>query len=877
ILINGPRESNVLSVGRKPEGGGMPEGGPGVSGGASKSYSVWFSPTRASDFDLLFSSPNSWNLSRKMVSVFKFFPKDVSRMFSLGAFSKLKNWGIDLALNSEAIVEWSCNGTLNAIDTVNLLDSLMSKGVKVKYIEMDMPLYKGRTYCKQGLNESAIQVAAYISKIKSLYPGIIIGDLEPYPFFSVQELKDWKDELSRNVVSLGFLHILIDMGKVERDGVHNSLSFKFGQKETVFNWTTDRCAQDDVPDTPARAFVDVNGRVQLLASHYDTRRAIGTNLSSVRHECNVLFSSHRDYTASNYDYLEWLISPYTLDGQKVFSFVHNEYYGSPGQCTLGQLKCWWNSITAAVSNDAGLTYSHPVQAPGHLIATPPYRYIPNFGKAVGYMMPSNIVKKGDYYYSLFQAESIYLQNRSMCLMRSDNVSDFRSWKIWNGTTFKKFIDPYRTTNFNPKDYLCKNVFWRNPSYSEDIGMLATSVVWSTYLGKFIAIGEGAAYDASLGRTVYGIFYKLSDDLIHWTPRKLLREAPLKWANPFRDPIETYFSFLDDKVPLKIGNVEIPGVRNFELVTQNPYLYYTLSWFKNSPRFWERHLLRQRVHFIKPKGLLKDDLSQINNYYSSSGIDLGVVVTAGHYSAKSAPEYYSDALVYLNNLSSSLGFLRHLVFDDSVNNVILPATPELGGYTQTSLILDGLDRSFLGPTVFNIFPKNVSPGNSVTIYGVGFDSSTGVRIDGSDYWNFKVLSPNEIRVNIPSSIALGYHSLSVTNGTGESFSSGFFVNGGGNGNVVITSISPNIILNSTTTDVILRGTGFDTISLNYIGVNLTSNKGSIFITDSTNPGFIRKGINPGELVLKFVKGGYPVGDYSLQLVVLGSGGFYASNK
>ncbi|RMD45210.1 hypothetical protein D6829_02860, partial [Candidatus Pacearchaeota archaeon] len=33
ILINGPRESNVLSVGRKPEGGGMPEGGPGVSGG----------------------------------------------------------------------------------------------------------------------------------------------------------------------------------------------------------------------------------------------------------------------------------------------------------------------------------------------------------------------------------------------------------------------------------------------------------------------------------------------------------------------------------------------------------------------------------------------------------------------------------------------------------------------------------------------------------------------------------------------------------------------------------------------------------------------------------------------------------------------------
>ena len=48
-----------------------------------------------------------------------------------------------------------------------------------------------------------------------------------------------------------------------------------GPEEMVFDHSTQACQPDDIPDTPARAFRDSQGKIQLLASHYTTRRAVG--------------------------------------------------------------------------------------------------------------------------------------------------------------------------------------------------------------------------------------------------------------------------------------------------------------------------------------------------------------------------------------------------------------------------------------------------------------------------------------------------------------------------------------------------------------------------------------------------------------------------
>ena len=49
-----------------------------------------------------------------------------------------------------------------------------------------------------------------------------------------------------------------------------------GPPQTVFSWAKDRCEDLDIPDLPARAFRDAQGRVQLIAAHYINRRFIGT-------------------------------------------------------------------------------------------------------------------------------------------------------------------------------------------------------------------------------------------------------------------------------------------------------------------------------------------------------------------------------------------------------------------------------------------------------------------------------------------------------------------------------------------------------------------------------------------------------------------------
>ena len=48
-----------------------------------------------------------------------------------------------------------------------------------------------------------------------------------------------------------------------------------GSEKIVFDWTTDRCEDLDIPDAPARAFRDADGNVQLIASHSVNRRMIG--------------------------------------------------------------------------------------------------------------------------------------------------------------------------------------------------------------------------------------------------------------------------------------------------------------------------------------------------------------------------------------------------------------------------------------------------------------------------------------------------------------------------------------------------------------------------------------------------------------------------
>lgn len=334
-----------------------------------------------------------------------------------------------------------------------------------------------------------------------------------------------------------------------------------GRIEKVFNWGGDKCENEDIPDAPARAFVDDEGNVQLIASHKKTRRRIGPNLDEVRHSCDVIFNSDHDSNPRKYNDREWLTAPYTLDGRNIYALIHTEYQGwEHDNCHSSNLmNCWWNSINLASSTNSGRSYSHS-RPPSHNILNSPIDYNPdNTQGPIGFFQPTKIVSKDGFYYVLITQHT---PDWGHCLMRTNNLADPQSWRLWDGSGFNAPVGQTRCQNLSPSP----------PGYD---------LSYNTYLGKYISLC------CHWGSACY---YSLSDDLIHWG----------EWVNLFPEaprPHPEYCMF---------SSLIQPGdpTRNFEQTGRSPWLYYlNCGDGKCSPGCGhtglDRDLKRVRIRFTKP--------------------------------------------------------------------------------------------------------------------------------------------------------------------------------------------------------------------------------------------------------------------------------------
>ena len=357
-----------------------------------------------------------------------------------------------------------------------------------------------------------------------------------------------------------------------------------GPEEVVFDWSQEACRPSDVPDTPARAFRDDQGRVQLIASHYTNRRMTGPDLNHLSLDCSVTMPSHEDPDPSIFDDREWLHSIYTPDGTKVFALIHNEYQGHthPGRCPTGEyIECWYNAVTLAVSTDGGTSFHHTAP-PTHLVASIPYRYAPGSGP-VGLFQPSNIVRNpaDGYYYVLLRAQRYQAQPQGTCVMRTTDLAKPRSWRAWDGFRFNiRFIDPYLEPNEEPQEHVCQPV-----SYQK-IQLMVESLTFNTYLDRFLLVGTAVAQEVG-GKMNSGIYYSTSDDLVHWTPRKLITEVENRNTHECGEPDPVaYPSVLDPE----------STSRNFDTTGKRAYLYFTRYNYEACRETLDRDLVRTPIEF-----------------------------------------------------------------------------------------------------------------------------------------------------------------------------------------------------------------------------------------------------------------------------------------
>ena len=370
-----------------------------------------------------------------------------------------------------------------------------------------------------------------------------------------------------------------------------------GPEQTLFRWSTDACEPNDIPDAPARAFRDASGRVQLISSHYTTRRMIGPDLNSVQHSCSVLLSSFKNAEPAAFNDKVWIASTYTRNGRSVFALLHMEYQGAthPNRCdpsysSSAPLRCWYNAITFASSKNGGNSYAvAPLQS--RLVASLPYPYESGPGP-YGYFSPSDIVYRPDdsYYYVLVASDHAYKdQAQGACLLRTRTPGAPTSWRAWVGTGFSvSFVNPYSNPGISATGHVCA------PVSRDRIGTMTSSLTYNTYFKRFLLVGL-ASYPNPADRSPRDRLLLLTVvRLINWRQHRLLMQATPPWTyqcggeKPAYDP-----SVLDPNSP----------TRNFETTGQTAYLYFVRANFSyNSTTCWwslDRDLERIPITFKLP--------------------------------------------------------------------------------------------------------------------------------------------------------------------------------------------------------------------------------------------------------------------------------------
>lgn len=366
-----------------------------------------------------------------------------------------------------------------------------------------------------------------------------------------------------------------------------------GSIQTVYNYVANKCEDRDVPDTAVHAFRSADGTVNLTGNSLEGNyRNTGPTLDTVTHSCAATYRSAGDETFFNFKYHEWLFSPYTLDGTNVYALAHNEWYPKLANPSCSGTNGVIGAVTLLISNDGGATYAHPAN---YKVGVPTKPWVSGDSCSAWYgdWNTSNIIAKSGYYYVLFSrvgGPPYDSTTTGTCAMRSQNLADASSWRVWTGTDWQ----PMSST---PVCAFLPGLSWN---------MAVESVVYSTYLNKYVALSIDNTHPAE---------YSTSFDLLNWTtPVTII--TPTELSN-------------GDGVHISQGNLWYGSLldptdtsRNFENIGQEPYLYFGLY------KYPSNDIIRQKIRFTNL------DPAPVACTFNNQSVPNGQSVTA--YQSSSVP-------------------------------------------------------------------------------------------------------------------------------------------------------------------------------------------------------------------------------------------------
>lgn len=327
---------------------------------------------------------------------------------------------------------------------------------------------------------------------------------------------------------------------------------------------TPRCAKNDIPDTPLRAFRGANGTVNAIASNRVNYRLTGTDLHHLHRDCTPIFTGANNDDHAQFNDKGWIHATYTADGQAIYALIHNEYHGHLRKniCKKTYPECWWNSITWAKSVDGGKTYT-PAPLEQRLVIAPVGDYVPNYGRPIGFFNPSNIMQVGDYLYVFAYAQRYGEQQRGNYLLRKHKDMPWNKWEIWNGAHTFADIHQQRETQKSIGKRINVGVF---PGL-ERMPLGVMGLVRHPQTNTFIAVMTRNVQTTQKANDA-GIYYATSPDLVNWsTPQQLITANVRASFDCKKDGAQVFYryaSLLDSTSP----------DRNFSTIGNTADLYLT---------------------------------------------------------------------------------------------------------------------------------------------------------------------------------------------------------------------------------------------------------------------------------------------------------------
>ena len=574
-----------------------------------------------------------------------------------------------------------------------------------------------------------------------------------------------------------------------------------GSEEDFWVWETDTCTYTMTPDGSVRAYRDSNDKIIVSLPHYENYRLTGTSFDNLTSDCNVILSSNWNTDPSKHDSQHWLGGGYTEDGINVYALVHNENSSRTSDAEAGEY--YSTSIVYYSSSDGGSTWTRPSDYVVYSESDNTTGYTFNDVGHIGVEGKSNIIKHDGYYYTLIETNLIEVNNgrasQSLTyIIRTNDLSDPNSWRGWDGTGYNVALgDRYNETiNTNSFAHLNKGTVWEgNVAYHNE------NLLYSNYFEKFMIVGFGQFNNKN------GVYYTLSDDLIHWSQRILVKT----WDS------DDYIVGETDTRERSNSQyrVSYAGVvdhnstdRNFNTVGQEAYLY----WTENQPNggaptcpnglscgAYDRKIKRQKIKFTKREvsEFIVDGAGDLEDKKQGDGV---ATTTANKTSLRSAllenryrPPWATDEVLTIKfNLPATQKTITPAsLFLEPEWPFILDGTTETGYSGNTSDFSDGLNHNPIVKIEGEFAIINLKAGNS--------------EIKGMDIYSVTALGNNN---KITNSI--------IQNLTVE----------GKNNTIGIKDSGPNLIYKN----IIIKGDS-NTIQGNYIGTNKAGNSTQTVISHS----------------------------------------------